>query len=295
MTYFLQYVFIGLLTGGLYSAFAVTVVLVYKATHVASLAHGQILAFGAVFFYLCMAVLQLPTLVSFLAALALAGVLGFIIERLTMRPLIGEPLFTSFLMTFAVFMFLDGVFNLYVSGETRFIPPFLPQGNVGIGELIIAKQRASNFVMTLLPTLMVIGFFRYSKVGLRMRATAENHRLAQSAGIRVKNVFSIIWIFSSILAAVAGIGCATVMNIHYPLPYNGLKGLLVALVGGLDSIGGAILAGLLVGVIESLAAGYVDPLTDVGGTSEVVAYVLLLFILLVKPYGLFGLGRIERI
>lgn len=295
MTNFLQYFFIGLLAGGLYSAFAVTVVLVYKATHVASLAHGQILAFGAVFLYLCMAVLQLPALVSFFVALVSAGVLGFIIERLTMRPLIGESLFTSFLMTFAVFMFLDGVFNLYVSGQTRYIPPFLPQGNISIGELIIPKQRASNFVMALLPTLIVIIFFRYSKVGLRMRATAENHRLAQSAGIRVRNIFSIIWIFSAVLAAIAGIGCATFTNIHYPLPYNGLKGLLVALVGGLDSISGAILAGLLVGVIESLAAGYVDPLINVGGTSEVVAYVLLLFILLVKPYGFFGLGRIERI
>lgn len=292
---FFQYLSSGLLMGGMYAIIGVTIVLVYKSTHVASLAHGQILAFGAVFFYIFFGVLKWPLLASFSSALILGGILGFLINRLTMRRLIGEPLFTCFLMTFAVFMFLDGVFNLYVGGETRFIPAYLPEGTIDIGGVCIAKDRLGNFFISMLPIMILIVLFKYSKIGLRMRATAENHTLAQGSGIRVKKVFMLIWVVSSIMAAIGGIVCAGTINIHFPLPGIGLKGLVIALVGGLDSFAGAIVAGLMVGILESMGAGYIDPLIPGGGVNEVVAYVMLLIVLLVKPYGLLGLARIERI
>jgi branched-chain amino acid transport system permease protein len=127
-----------------------------------------------------------------------------------------------------------------------------------------------------------------------MRATAEHHTLAQSAGVRVRTIFTIVWILSAMGACVAGMAAANIMDIHYPLPFIGIKGLIVAILGGLESIGGAFLAGLILGVLENIFAGYLDPLVG-GGVMEVAAYVILLFILLVKPYGLFGLKRIERI
>jgi branched-chain amino acid transport system permease protein len=142
--------------------------------------------------------------------------------------------------------------------------------------------------------LLLALFFRFTKVGLGMRATAEDHQLAQSTGISVRSVFSVVWLVSGLVAAVAGIALARVMDIHYPLPWVGLKGLVVALFGGLDSLAGALLAGLILGVLENLGAGYLDPILG-GGVGDVAAYVMLLLILLIKPYGLFGLVRIERI
>jgi branched-chain amino acid transport system permease protein len=137
-------------------------------------------------------------------------------------------------------------------------------------------------------------FYKFSKMGLGMRATAEDHQLAQSTGVSVRAVFSAIWVLSSVTATFAGLALATVIDIHYPLPYMGIKGLIVALVGGLESLPGALVAGLVLGILENISAGYLDPLVG-GGIKEVAAYLLLLFILLVKPYGFFGLVRIERI
>jgi branched-chain amino acid transport system permease protein len=137
-------------------------------------------------------------------------------------------------------------------------------------------------------------FYRYTKIGLGMRATAEDHQLAQSTGVTVRSIFSAIWVLSAVVAGIGGIALANVMDIYYPLPYLGIKGLIVALVGGLDSLPGALLAGLLLGVLENVSAGYLDPVVG-GGVKEVAAYVLLLLVLLVKPYGILGLVRIERI
>ncbi|MBA7696400.1 High-affinity branched-chain amino acid transport system permease protein LivH [subsurface metagenome] len=136
--------------------------------------------------------------------------------------------------------------------------------------------------------------FRYTKIGLGMRATAEDHRLAQSAGVTVRNIFSYIWILSALVAVVAGIATANVMDIYYMLPYIGINGLIVAICGGLDSLLGAFVVGLFLGVIENVGAGYLDPLVG-GGVKDVAAYVVLLLVLLIRPYGLFGLVRIERI
>lgn len=293
MSSFWLFLISGLLLGALYSSVALAVVLVYKSTQIPSLAHGQILAFGAVFFYILLSV-GWPTFPSFLLALGLTGLLGFLVDRLVMRPLIGQPLFTMFLMTFAVFMFLDGFFNLYIQGRVFFIPPYLPKRILNLWGVTLGVDRISTFAMCLIPGLILIAFLRYSKLGLHMRASAENHLLAQSTGVRVKRIFTIIWIISSIIAAIGGIADTTLLSIRHPLPYVGLKGLIVAIVGGMESIKGAILGGLLVGVLETVAAGYLDTILG-GAVNEVVGYFLLLIILIVKPYGLFGLSRIERI
>jgi branched-chain amino acid transport system permease protein len=151
-----------------------------------------------------------------------------------------------------------------------------------------------SFAASLLLFLGLALFYRFTKIGLGMRATAEDHQLAQSTGISVRAIFSAIWVLSAAVATVAGVALANVMDIYYPLPYVGIKGLIVALVGGLESLPGALLAGLLLGVLENVSAGYLDPLVG-GGLKEVAAYALLLLVLLIKPYGLFGLVRIERI
>lgn len=294
MTDFLQLVLLGLLEGGLYALVAASIVLVYKSTHVVSLAHGQLMGFGALAFWFVLVKLHMPLLAAAVLALGFTAMMGWAIERCAMRPLIGQPLFAAFLITFAVFLMMDGIFQLILKGESASFAAFLPKGKIVVAGAPAPVTQLVSFGICLLLFLGLALLFRYTKIGLGMRATAEDHQLAQSVGITVRSIFSSIWVLSAMVATVAGVALANVMDIYYPLPYVGVKGLVVALVGGLDSLPGALLAGLLLGILENVSAGYLDPLVG-GGVKEVAAYILLLFILLIKPYGLLGLVRIERI
>ncbi|MCG6911451.1 MAG: branched-chain amino acid ABC transporter permease [Deltaproteobacteria bacterium] len=294
MTEFFQLITMGLLEGGLYALLAASIVLVYKSTQVASLAHGQILAFGAIFLYLFYGKMGLPLIIAVPFALVATGIMGLVIERVTMRPLIGQPLFAAFLMTFAVFMLFDGVFQLIIKGGILSIPSFLPRKVLVLAGVNIPSGQLSSFIAALALFGILGLLFRYTKIGLGLRASAEDHQLAQSTGISVKNIFTTIWVISSMVACISGIATASITDIYYTLPQMGIKGLIVALFGGLESIPGALLGGLILGVLENVSAGYLDPIVG-GGVKEVAAYVMLLLILLIRPYGLFGQVRIERI
>jgi branched-chain amino acid transport system permease protein len=294
MVGFFQLMILGVMEGGLYALIGSAIVLVYKSTEVASLAHGQFLAFGAIFFYLFSGLFGLPFLISLILTFLTSGLLGLAVERLTLRPLIGQPLFTAFLITFAIFTVFDGVFNIILQGEMIGFPAFLPRTHIQVSGLSIPTEQLASFLTTLILFGLLWFLFKFTKLGLGMLATAENHQLAQSVGISVKRVFSFVWALSAIVAAVAGIATANVMDIYYPLPYLGVKGLIVALFGGLDSLPGALIGGILLGILENVAAGYLDPAVG-GGVKEVAAYVMLLIILFIRPYGLMGSPRIERI
>lgn len=294
MTNFLQLFLLGLLEGGLYAMVAAAIVLVYKSSHVVSLAHGQLMAYGALAFWFTLTVLKMPLVLSILIALVCLAVFGWLIERIAMRPLIGQPLFAAFLTTFALFLVGDGIFQLILKGKAFSFAAYLPSGMISLIGVPLPITQVVSFGVCLLLFLGLAIFFQRTKAGLGMRATAEDHQLAQSTGISVRAIFSLIWVISAVVATIAGVSLANVMDIHYTLPLVGIKGLVVALVGGLESLPGALLAGLLLGVLENVSAGYLDPLVG-GGVKEVAAYILLLFILLVKPYGLMGLVRIERI
>jgi len=294
MIAFLQQAITGLMIGSLYALVAAGIVLVYKSTHVVSLAHGQLVAFGALFFWIFLGGLGLPFWISLIPTFVILAFIGLLIERLALRPLIGQPLIAAFLMTFAIFITLEGVFVLYLKGGSRSLPAFLPKSNLVLQGLSIPINQLISFVVAILLFIALSIVFRYTKIGLGMRATAEDHRLAQSAGITVKNIFSYIWILSALVAAIAGIATANVMDVYYMLPYIGINGLIVAICGGLDSLLGALVVGLFLGVIENVGAAYIDPLVG-GGVKDVAAYVILLLVLLIRPYGLFGLVKIERI
>jgi len=292
--FFLDLSFNGLIIGGLYALVALAIVLVCKATEVVSLAHGQLLAFGALFFYVGYMLLGLPLWAAGLLGLAMGAVLGFAVERLCLRPLIGQPLFSGFLMTFAVFMVLDGIFALILKGEAWGFPDFLPKGNITIAGSNVPVGGLYSLGICLVVFLLTVLFFRYTKVGLGMRATAESHQLAQSVGINVRTIFSLVWILSAVVAVVAGVMLARYYDIRFMLTLVAFKGLVVAMVGGLDSIPGALVGGFILGWVENVASGYLDPIVG-GGIMEVAGYILLLIILLIRPYGIFGLVRIERI
>ncbi len=295
MSEFLQYLIIGLMEGGIFAIIGVTVVLVYKATQVASLAHGHILAFGAFFFYFFYSSLGLPLIIALVLTFAASCLLGLVIERVALRPLIGQPHFTAFLMTFALFLGLDAVFNIIIGSNVVLdFPDFLPPRTVEIFQVNFPLSQLVGFAASMVVFGLIGLFFRFTRIGLNMLATAENHLLAQSTGINVKNIFSFVWVMSSLVAAVAGMATANIMDISFALPSLGIKGLIVALFGGLDSVIGALIGGLILGLLENVAAGYIDPMVG-GGVKEVAAYVMLLLILIIRPYGLFGQVRIERV
>ena len=286
---------LGLLNGGLYALLGMGIVLVYKATKVVSLAHGQIVFFGAYFLWFLYTGFHIPLWLSVPLALAVTALLGLVIERLTIHPLIGQPLFSVFLITIAVFMALDGIAQMILKGDIRVYKPALfPTEPLMVGGIAISPTALAGFGAALLVALALAAFFRRTALGLEMRITAEDHMTAQSMGLGVKRVFSLIWAISAMVTGIAGIFLGTSLSIYYMLPMIGFKGLIVALFGGLESLSGALVGGLLLGMLEGLTGGYIEPLVG-GGFREVSAYALLLIILLVRPYGLFGLKRIERI
>jgi branched-chain amino acid transport system permease protein len=256
MTEFLQLVVNGIAIGSLYALIGLTVVIVYKATHVVSLAHGELLALGALFFWFASVVLGLPFWLGLLLTFAVAAIMGFAVERSALRPLIGQSYLASFLMTFAVFVILDAIFQFILKGSYKVLPPLLPIQQLRVAGVVMAPAGIFGLGAALLIFSIVAVFFRYTKLGLGMRATSESHELARSVGISVSNMFSAVWIISAMLAGVSGIVVAMTTDIGYTLPWIIVKGMVVALFGGLDSLLGALVAGLLLGVLESIGAGY---------------------------------------
>ena len=291
---FLQLLVGGIMIGALYALLGLSIVLVFKATQVVSLAHGELLAFGGFFLWFFLVQLHMPLWLALFLVLVASFVLGWLVERVTLRPLIGQPLTTAFLMTVAVYAAMDGIFQLWLKGETKVYPSIFPNLPLELGPVFIPPVQWVSFVVAVVMVVLLTLFFRYTRTGLAMRVTAESHTVAQSLGVRVKMVFSLVWMVSAAVAAVSGVLLASLLDVNFQLPLVAFKGLVVALFGGLESFTGAILAGLILGVFESLSSGYLDPYVG-GGSREVAAFLLLLFILVVKPYGLFGLERIERL
>lgn len=294
MSGFLQLLVMGLTEGGLYALVGASIVLVFKSTQVVSLAQGQLLCFGALLFYLFSGPLGLLPVIALPLTFVAIGGIGFLVDRICLRPLIGQSLLAAFLVTLGIFFLFDGVFQLILKGQPMALPEFLPKEVMYIGKIEVPKGQLFSFIAAMVIFGLLGLLFQYTKIGLGMKAAAEHHKLAQSTGISVKNIFSMVWILSAVVASASGIATANTMDIYYSLPYIGIKGLIVALFGGLDSIPGALLGGIILGVFEYVSAGYLDPVVG-GGVKEVAAYVMLLVILMVKPYGLLGQVRIERI
>ena len=296
MNTLLQVLLVGLAIGSVYGLMALGFVLIYKCCGIFNFAHGAILMLMA---YMCWGFLvqfQLPVWLSLLLTLVVAAVLGLVIERFTLHPLIGQPILAMMMVTLGIFYFLNGLVNSAWSGTGAYkvYPPFIPAGALSFGGIVVSQQLVWCAVVALLGAIFFTFFFQRSSIGLTMRATAEDHEVAQSMGIGVKGTFAIAWAISSVLCAIGGILLGSVCGINLQLSSIGFKVFPVVLLGGLESIPGAIVAGLSIGVLEKLAACYLDPLVG-GGMEEAFPYFILILVLLIRPYGLFGLKTIERL
>ena len=297
MTLFLQIVVLGAATGMIYALVAIGFVLIYKSTGLFNLAHGEFLMMGA---YLCLLVitgLNCSIWLGALLALVMAVILGLVCERLALRPMIGQPLLAGVMMTIALSLILKAIVMMVWEGDFFWFPQSAGSLAIPIEEAFLLSGESISVL--LIAVLFIVGFslfFKFARTGLSMRASAEDQQVAQSVGVAVKQIFRITWAIAALVAAVGGILLGSMNGIDMGLAAMGLKVLPIVLLGGLDSIGGAIVAGVFVGVIENVASVYGDPLLPSGGgLGTIVPFGVMLVVMLFRPYGLFGLKKIERI
>jgi branched-chain amino acid transport system permease protein len=270
-------------------------VVVYKATRVINFATGEFMMLGAFFAWTAMSALEAPFAVALAAALLASALLGMATERLVLRPLLGQRSISVIMVTIGLAAIFKGVAQIAWSGEYRSYPPIFPRAPVELGPIIVPSRQAWPFLVAL-AAIAVVGLgFRFTRTGTAMRATADDQMAAFGMGIDIRRVFSISWSLAAMTAAVAGIVVGIIGGISPQLGAIGLRTFPVVILGGLDSIAGALVGGVVIGVLENLAGGYLDPLLDGASVKEVVPFVVLVLTLMVRPYGLFGTREVERL
>jgi len=292
MNFFLQLLINGISIGFLYGLSAMGFVMIFKSSSVLNFAHGELLALGAFFFLAMVTWVKLPIAAAFIVTLACCFILGFIIERFFLRPLIGEPLIYVIMLTVGLASMFKGLMLLVWGGNLQTYPAFLPE-SLGIqwDVINIPPVYTAALIIGIMFLILFGLFFKYSSQGIFMRSVADNQRAALSLGVHVQKVFALSWAIAALVAGMSGIvlGIINGINVH-DLSAIGLKVFPVVILGGLDSIGGAIIGGIIIGLLETFTGGYISP-----SLSDVLPYIILVFILMVKPYGLFGLAEIERV
>jgi branched-chain amino acid transport system permease protein len=297
MSYFFQIVVSGIVVGSIYALAALGLVLVYKSSRVANFAHGQIIAAGAFITFFLTVRVGLPILIAFLASMIITFFLAMSVERIFLRRLIGEPIISVIMVTIGLASIIDGLIYLTPFGSENFsFPAFLPEDSLSLGGVSISWTQLVGLIITTLLIGAFSWFFKKSTIGISMRAVSDDQFGAMSVGISVPRVFGLAWATAGLSAAAAGciIGNITGLNFE-TLHAFGIVVFPVVILGGLDSILGAVVAGIIMGLIQQFAGGYLDGNFGLHGTGNVMPYIILLIILLFKPHGLFGIHEIERV
>ena len=294
--YFLQLVISGLVIGSIYSAVALGFVIIYKATRVVNFAQGELLMVGA---YVCFAFLvqmHVPFWAALLLTILFGMVLALFVERLILRPMIGEPVISIIMVTIGLSLVLRSLVAAVWGTEILvYEPKLFPQEMVEIAGLPISLEFVWCFILSVVLLAVFSVFFKYSKAGVAMRAAAFNQQVAQSMGISVKHIFALSWVISAVVSGIGGVLIGNINGINSSLYHFGLKVFPATILGGLDSILGAALGGMIIGILENLSDGFCKTYLNLSGVKEVAPYIFLVIILMIKPYGLFGTKEIERV
>jgi branched-chain amino acid transport system permease protein len=291
--YFLELAVNGGLAGLMYALVAMGIVLIYKSSSVPNLAQGALTMLGP---YLVLAFAgKLGISVWFAIPLAIASmfVIGMAIERIALRRLAGRPIVMILMMTLGIDIFIRATALTIWGGSGRNMPLGISDSPLFIGPLLVNRAYAIGAVVTMLLFGVFMFFFR-TRMGVVLRAIADDYTASWSVGISVERGVALSWALSAVAATAAGVLWGSVQTVDQSLSMLLLKGITVGVLGGLDSIGGAILAGLLLGILENVASGYLDPLLG-GGTRELVVAAVLILTIMIRPHGLFGRHDIERI
>ncbi len=294
MAELLQFVITGISVGMVYALIALGFVLVWKSSSVANLALGQIVLISSWFTYSMLAQAELPVYIAFPLVILFAMFLGWVIERFALRPLIAQPILSLITVTLGIGYFIEGVITFIWPWSVDALPRLFPREVIHIGPAVISQEYVWVIVICLVVFVLLTAFFRYHRMGIAMRATADDQMAVQACGIPVTRVFSTSWMFACCVAAIGGILISSIGGITHGLVETGLKAFSVVILGGLDSFAGAIIAGPIIGLCESLGGGYLTPYLW-AGVRDIIPFVIIIIVMVIKPYGLFGEERIERI
>ncbi len=280
----------GLGGGGLFALTGLAFVIIYKATRVVNLAIGEMLMISAYVFFALAAGFALPIWAAILGAVIVSGLIGALVERTMIRPMLGESAISTFMVTVGLASILVGLVELIWTASPQRLPEFMPEDMVMLGEAFVSPKVFYGFLVTAVLIAAVLLVFRFWRGGVALRATASDQAAAYSMGINVPRVFSLAWTVAAMIAAVAGVVVGAIGGISSTMGVFGLSVLVVVIVGGLDSVVGALVGGLMVGLVEAWAGAYL------GGEYKMIAtFSLLVLVLIVRPYGLFGTREIERL
>ena len=294
MAELLQFVITGLTVGMVYALIALGFVLIWKSSGVANLALGQLVLISSWFTYGMLVQAGLPLWLGFPLVILFALALGWIIERFALRPLIAQPILSLITVTLGVAFFIQGAVSFIWPKSVAALPRLFPQETIHIGTAVVSQEYLWAAAISLALFGLLSLFFKYHKMGIAMRATADDQMAVQACGVPVTKIFSRSWMFAAALAAVGGILMSSIGGITFGLVETGLKAFSVVILGGLNSFLGAIIAGPIIGLAENLGGGYLTPLTW-SGVKEVIPFIIIIIVMFLKPYGLFGEVRIERI
>jgi branched-chain amino acid transport system permease protein len=295
MEFFLQLVLNGLIIGSIYALVGLGFVIIYKSSSILNFAQGEFLMLGA---YVCLAIFteaRVPFAAAFALTLVFSALLGILMERVLLRPMIGEPVISVIMLTLGLSSVLKAVVQAIWGTDTRPYPEIFPAAPVQIGPLPVSQGYLYSLGSVAVLLVLFSLFFKFTRAGVAMRATAFSQQVALSMGISVKHMFALAWSIAAVVSAVGGVLLGGVRGgVDGAFAFFGLKVIPVVILGGLDSIAGAIVGGFVMGILENLSGGYLDPLFG-GGVKEVAPFIALVAILTIRPYGLFGKVKIERV
>ena len=293
--YFLaQLVVSGITVGSVYSLIALGFVLIYKATDVLNLAIGELMMLGAYFCFTMITTYKIPYIPAFFMTLVFSAILGVLLERIILRPMIGEPILAIVMITIGLGTVFRSIIGMIWGPLNYVFPGPFSEEPIMLGVIAVSHVHLWALIIAVFVMIVFLAFFKYSAMGIGMRATAEDQDVAFLMGVSVKKVVAVSWLIATVVTSIAGIFLANINLLNLNLYFIGLKALPAAVFGGLDSIAGAMIGGIVIGVVENLAGGYLDHLFG-GGVKEVAAFMFLIIIMMVRPYGLFGTEEIERV
>jgi branched-chain amino acid transport system permease protein len=295
MTFFLQLIITGFAQGMVYALIAIGFVIILKCSEVFNIAQGHFVLIGGYLGWTFLVPLGLPAWAALLAAIAVAIIMGLLIERLMLRPMVGQPVLAVVMMTIALSTVLGGLATLLWGAEYKAYHGLLPTITMKVGKIGIPSESLIGLIVSIVCVALLMLLFRYTKIGLAMRATAEDLQVVQSMGIKATTVYAVSWIIASVVGVIGGILLGGVSGANMDLALVGLKAFAVVLLGGVNSIGGSIVAGIILGMLENVAAGYLDPILPGGGLAQVFPFFVMIIVLVFRPHGLFGLAHIERV
>jgi len=294
MELFLMSLITGILVGGIYALVALGWVLIYKCSGVLNLAMGELTLIGA---YVALAFYQagIPFILAVVCTLLVGIALGFLTERIFLDKLIGEPILTVIMVTVGLSFFFKGIVEFIWSTDTKvFDPPIFHLKPIELGFLRLSPVYLWSFVLAIVLLIIFVCFFKYTRWGLSMQATADDETAALSLGVSARFVYAAAWAIAFMSAGVGGALLGNINGINISIGYLGLLVLPAVVLGGLNSVPGAIVGGIIIGVLQNLSGAYLDQYFP-GGVKEIVPFAFMAVFLLFKPYGLWGWERIERV